>query len=104
MKNQPYKTIGATAVKLGSSRQVVIPKKLHDQLGLEPGDYLEVALERGKVVFTPKALVDKELDRRISKSMEDFKRGRYSGPFDSADEMIETLHRRTRRARKSQRA
>ena len=28
-----------TTVKLGVSRQVVIPKKLHDRLGLKPGDY-----------------------------------------------------------------
>lgn len=31
-----------TTVKLGVSRQVVIPKQLHDRLGLKPGDYLEV--------------------------------------------------------------
>jgi AbrB family looped-hinge helix DNA binding protein len=28
-------------VKLGRSRQIVIPKKLYDVLGLAPGDYLE---------------------------------------------------------------
>ena len=31
-----------TTVKLGVSRQVVNPKKLHDRLGLKPGDHLEV--------------------------------------------------------------
>lgn len=40
------------AVKIGVSRQVVIPKKIHDTLGLAPGDYLEVAVERGKVVMS----------------------------------------------------
>ncbi len=29
------------AVKIGASRQVVIPKRIYDQLGLTPGDYLE---------------------------------------------------------------
>ena len=53
------------AVKIGVSRQVVIPKKIHDTLGLAPGDYLEVAVERGKVVMTPKALVDKRLEKRL---------------------------------------
>ena len=33
-----------SAVKVGVSRQVAIPKKLHDQLGLTPGDYLEIEL------------------------------------------------------------
>ena len=105
MKTQCHQTIGATAVKLGASRQVVIPKKLHDRLGLKPGDYLEVAEHHGKVVLTPKTLVDKELDRRISQSMDDFKNGRYSGPFDTADEAIESLHKaaRARRAKKATR-
>jgi AbrB family looped-hinge helix DNA binding protein len=47
------------AVKIGASRQVVIPKKIHDALGLSPGDYLEVDLDAGRVVLTPKTLVDK---------------------------------------------
>jgi AbrB family looped-hinge helix DNA binding protein len=46
-------------VKLGVSRQVVISKRLHDQLGLSPGDFLEVTLEGGTIILTPKALVDK---------------------------------------------
>ena len=37
--------------------------RIHDKLGLSPGDYLEVELERGKVVMTPKTLVDKQILR-----------------------------------------
>lgn len=48
-------------VKLGVSRQVVIPKRIHDQLGLSPGDFLEVTLAGGTIVLTPKALIDKSL-------------------------------------------
>lgn len=47
------------AVKIGASRQVVIPKRIYDQLGLAPGDYLEVELHDGRLTFTPKTLVDK---------------------------------------------
>ena len=47
------------AVKIGASRQVVIPKRIYDQLGLAPGDYLEVELNDGRLTFTPKTLVDK---------------------------------------------
>lgn len=47
------------AVKIGASRQVVIPKRIYDQLGLAPGDYLEVELRDGRLTFTPKTLVDK---------------------------------------------
>jgi AbrB family looped-hinge helix DNA binding protein len=79
------------AVKIGVSRQVVIPKKIHDTLGLAPGDYLEVAVERGKVVMTPKALVDKRFEKRLAESFEDFRKGRTYGPFSSAKEAIEAL-------------
>ena len=95
-----------STVKLGVSRQVVIPKKLHDRLGLKPGDYLEVEERQGKVVMTPKALVDRRVQAAFDESMEDFKSGRYSGPFDTADEAIESLHKaaRVHRAKKIKRA
>jgi AbrB family looped-hinge helix DNA binding protein len=74
-------------VKLGASRQVVIPKQLHDQLGLAAGDYLEVEVQDGKVVFTPKALVDKRLDEGLA----DIREGRVHGPFSSAQDMARSL-------------
>ncbi len=80
------------AVKIGVSRQVVIPKKLHDELGLTPGDYLEVELDKGKLVLTPKTLVDKRIGQGIRESFEDFRRGRTHGPFDSAKEATRFLH------------
>lgn len=76
-------------VKIGTSRQVVIPKKIHDQLGLAPGDYLEVELRDGKVVFTPKMLVDKQ----IEEGLKDYEEGRFIGPFDTAQSAVEALHR-----------
>jgi len=47
-------------VNLGVSRQVVIPRKLHDQLGLTPGDYLEVELKGRHLVLTSKMLIEKK--------------------------------------------
>jgi AbrB family looped-hinge helix DNA binding protein len=44
--------------KLGQRRQVVIPKDICDELGLHEGDFVEVASEAGKVIITPKKLVD----------------------------------------------
>jgi AbrB family looped-hinge helix DNA binding protein len=103
MKPQAYKP--TATVKLGVSRQVVIPKKLHDRLGLKPGDYLEVEEQQGKVVMTPKALVDKRVQAAFAESMEDFKSGRYSGPFDTAEEATASLHKAAgaRRVRKARR-
>ena len=74
-------------VKIGTSRQVTIPKRIHDQLGLAPGDYLEVELDHGKVVFTPKTVENK----RIEEGVEDIRRGRVYGPFSSADDLVRSL-------------
>ncbi len=82
-----------TTVKLGVSRQVVIPKKLHDRLGLKPGDYLEVEEQQGRVVMTPKKLIDSSVHAAFRESMEDFKSGRYSGPFDTAEQATASLHK-----------
>ncbi len=84
-------------VKVGG--QVVIPKKIHDQLGLEPGDYLDVELQGGRVVFTPKTLVDK----RIEEGLEDIRQGRVYGPFHSAQEAVRSLRSLSKRVKKSKR-
>ncbi len=47
-------------VKAGRSRQVTIPKKVFDSLGLKEGDYIEVAVEDGKIVMTPVVVLSKE--------------------------------------------
>jgi len=48
-----------TAVKIGASRQVIIPKKVYEQLGLATGDYLDVKVYDGGLLMSPKTLVDK---------------------------------------------
>jgi AbrB family looped-hinge helix DNA binding protein len=75
------------AVKIGVTRQVVIPKKLHDQLGLVPGDYLEVELEGDYLVLTPKALVEK----RLLEGLDDIRKGRVHGPFRSTSALVRSL-------------
>ena len=91
------------AVKLGASGQVVIPKIFHEELGLRPGDCFDAELHEGKVVLTPKVLVDKRVAQEIAASLEDFRNGRVAGPFPAADELIASLHagRTTRRMRTS---
>jgi AbrB family looped-hinge helix DNA binding protein len=88
------------AVKLGVSRQVVIPKKLFDELKLRPGDYLEVELRGERLVLTPKVLVDKALERRLAEGLEDLERGRTLGPFESAKGAMRALRERAKARRK----
>ena len=47
-------------VKIGTSRQIIIPKKAYAQLGLAAGDYLEVVVHGDTLVMIPKTLVDKD--------------------------------------------
>lgn len=86
----------ASAVKIGVSRQVVIPKKIHDELGLAPGDYLEVEREGDRVVLTPKALVAK----RLAEGLYDIRNGRVHGPFASPSALIKSL-RKTKKSTNS---
>jgi len=87
MKTQA-KAARLTAVKIGVSRQVVIPKRIHDQLGLVPGDYLQVELKGDKVVMTPQALVAK----RLAEGLDDIRKGRVHGPLASGAEVVRSLH------------
>jgi AbrB family looped-hinge helix DNA binding protein len=77
-----------TVVKIGVSRQVVIPKRIHDRLGLVPGDYLQVELKGDKVIMTPQAFVAK----RLAEAREDIRKGRVHGPFESGAEAVRYLH------------
>lgn len=56
------------AVKIGASRQVIIPKKVYELLGLAAGDYLDVTVENGSLVMSPKTLVDKPI--RVKEQVE----------------------------------
>lgn len=89
-------------VTVKNKYQVVIPAVVRKQAGIRVGDLLEAKVERGKVTFTPKSVID----RGIAESLEDFKRGRSYGPFDTAEEMIASLHANVKKpgAGKSNRA
>ncbi len=96
MKIRLYANPSKVIVKLGVSRQVVIPKRFHDQLGLRAGEYLEVELQSDRLVLTPKALIDK----RLAEGLEDIVKGRVYGPFRSVKEMVRSLHKSPRKRAK----
>ena len=39
--------------------QVVIPQSVRQQLGINRGDFLEAKVERGKLTYTPKLMIDR---------------------------------------------
>ena len=76
-------------VKVKPKGEVTLPSALRERAGLNVGDLLEARFEEGKITLTPKSLID----RRIEEGLEDIRRGRTYGPFDTADQMIESLQR-----------
>jgi AbrB family looped-hinge helix DNA binding protein len=74
-------------VTIKNKYQVVIPQRVREQVGLRVGDLLEAQVDKGKIVFTPKSIVD----RAVTEGLDDIKKGRVHGPFASADEMVAAL-------------
>jgi AbrB family looped-hinge helix DNA binding protein len=90
-------------VKVKTKGEVTLPSALRERAGLNVGDLLEARFEKGKITLTPKVLID----RRIEEGLEDIRRGRTYGPFDTADQMIESLQRNMKeraKARKTTRS
>ena len=87
-------------VKLKTNGQVTLPSALRRKAGLNVGDLLEARLEKGKITLTPKSLIESH----ISESIDQIRKGQFYGPFDTAEEMIESLHGNGKRSnRKSNR-
>ena len=82
-------------VRVQKKGQVTLPVKLRAQVGLADGDVVEALVRRGEIILKPKSLVD----RGIAQSLEEFKNGRFYGPFDTAEEMIASLHAGVKRIR-----
>ena len=76
-------------VKVKTKYQVTLPDAVRRQVRVVVGDLLEAKVERGKITLTPKSLIDRE----IAEGLEDFRRGRFIGPFKSAKEGIRALRR-----------
>lgn len=114
----------SSTVKIQHKGQVTIPTRLRNQAGLSKGDLVEFSFQRGKIVITPKIIIDRsqfptaddeytaaqrrKIDARLAQSEKDFKEGRSLGPFDTADEMIASMkaqlkkrgvHKTSKRAR-----
>jgi len=81
-------------VTVKNKYQVVIPRSVRDQVGINVGDILEAAVERGKITFSPKSIVD----RGVAEGLEDIRKGRVRGPFDTVDEMLVSLKGRGRKS------
>jgi AbrB family looped-hinge helix DNA binding protein len=97
----------STTTKIQNKGQVTIPTRVREQAGLSKGDMVEFSYRGGKIVITPKLVIDRSkfpnaddeytpaqrraVDREIAKGLADVKSGRTFGPFKTADEMIAAM-------------
>jgi len=57
-------------IVLRPKRQVTLPREICEQLGIEPGDVLEVAVEDARLVAKPKKAASMEALREIQQAFE----------------------------------
>jgi AbrB family looped-hinge helix DNA binding protein len=84
-------TTNMALVSVKNKYQVVIPQNVRRKIGINVGDLLEARAERGKITFTPKSVVDRD----IAESLADFKAERAYGPFGTHEELVGSLHEET---------
>ena len=98
-----------TTGKIQNKGQVTIPTSVRRHAGLSKGDLVNFAFQRGKIVITPKLVIDRSkvstaddeytpeqrriIDARLAKGLADIEAGRTFGPFNSIDEMIAHMKR-----------
>ena len=77
--------------------QITLPTTVREEVGLIVGDVLEARVEAGRITLTPKATIDREL----LLSLADVKAGRVRGPFNSVEDMLRSLRRKSRKKTKT---
>ena len=76
-------------VKVKEKYQVTLPAEVREKVGVAVGDFLEAKVQGKRITLTPKRVIDRE----IALALEDFKKGRFIGPFRTAKAAIRALRR-----------
>lgn len=95
--------------KIQDNGQVAIPTAVRRQAGLSQGDLVNIAFHGGKIVITPKVVIDtsgfptaddeytpaqrRMIDARLAKADADIKAGRVSRAYSDPGEFIAHLHK-----------
>jgi AbrB family looped-hinge helix DNA binding protein len=90
----------STLIRIEHNGQVTLPSRLRTRAGLSQGDIVEAAFERGKIILTPKVVIDRSklpnaddeytpaqrrvIDARLDKAEAEIKKGRVSAAFETA--------------------
>lgn len=83
-------------VTVKTKYQVTLPTSVRKRAGVGVGDILEAKVEGKKITLTPKSIIDRELAR----ALEDVRKGRVYGPFDSVDAFVRSLNTKSAKREK----
>jgi len=99
-----------TTAKIQHKGQVTIPTSVRRQAVLSQGDLVNFAFQRGKIVITPRLVIDRAqfpnaddeytpaqrriIDARLAQA----RKGPHYGPFNTADEMIADMKERLKKS------
>jgi AbrB family looped-hinge helix DNA binding protein len=102
-----------TTGRIQNKGQVTIPTAVRRQAGLAKGDLVNFAFRRGRIVITPKLVIDrarfptaddeytpaerKIIDARLARADADIRAGRVSKAFSNHGEFIAALHKEAAR-------
>jgi len=110
-----------TLVKIHRKGQMTLPSRLRSAIGVAEGDLVEASVLRGKIVLTPKVVIDRSkslflnaddeytpaqrkiIDARLGKADADIKHGRTYGPFNTAEEMAASIEANIKKLRATKR-
>jgi AbrB family looped-hinge helix DNA binding protein len=91
-------------VTVNAKTDLVVPRSVRRRAGIKAGDKLEFKVTGGVIHIVPRLpSADDEytprqrraIDRALAVGLDDIKKGRLHGPFETHEEMIEFLHRQT---------
>jgi AbrB family looped-hinge helix DNA binding protein len=88
-----------TIMKISPQGQIRIPKKVMQILGIDKGDYVEVAVEEAQIILKPRKLIDptqswywtKEWQKMEAEVDEQIKKDELSPRFKTAEKGIKWL-------------
>lgn len=98
-----------TSGKIQNKGQVTIPTVIRHQAGLSKGDLVNFAFQRGRIIVTPRVVIDRSqfptaddeytpaqrrsIDAELAKSLADVKVGRMSKAYSDPAEFVAHLHK-----------
>lgn len=87
----------------GTTKQVIVPRKLYKELGLRRGEYLKVERHGRQLILKPNMIEVLDIEARIAEGLKDIEEGRTYGPFASVKAMLRSLHSHTKQKKVTKR-